>query len=289
MRQQPRPAIQLYSLYELSPSLPELVRRAAAAGFEGVEFSHRFGETEIGVLATALNEAGIEPIAIHADLQSLEAAVQGETDLLEKCVTISCDRVILSHSPSRYFRSHAAVGTLASILATIARELDDHGLTLGYHTSRHEFRPVLPNAVEALLPETIAKYAWGGLARANQLVPIPGSAGFWTLADRTESFELQFEIDTAEVIAAGYNPVDVITRLSDRITMLHMRDIALTGRLGRYESMWTGEGDLDISGIREAAAEANVEWIVYENEIAGSPEAKLTEGPALVGASPISR
>lgn len=281
----PRPALQLYSVRTLDDSLPDIVRRAAAAGYEGVEFAHRFREEPPEAVATALSETGTVPVGVHAELPLVEAALTGENDLLDRCSTIGCDRLIVPHISFGHLRSRNAVQSLAQRLRDASVELDDYGIDLGIHNVRHYLWPLLPDVVETItdaapLPPGVENAATMAASRALRAgrQPKATNTGLWNLITQTEAADLFFEVEVGEIRAAGFDPVSAFPMFGDRLELLHLRDVAPTGRFGAFEDAPHGEGVLDMERIFAAARDTGVEWIVYENELDVDADSKIDHG-----------
>ncbi|WP_139172829.1 sugar phosphate isomerase/epimerase family protein [Halopelagius longus] len=289
MKRRLRPAFQLHSVREFSDPLPEVIRRVGAAGFEGVEFAGRFRDADPDAVADALDETGVEPVAVHAELSAIEAAVEGENDLLDRCETVGCDRLVVPRVPSWYFCSRWNVRELSYRLTDLSHELDARDVDIGYHNVRNDLWPFLPDRVtETLerspLPAGLATYASRGLAEfgRDDRNRIPDETGFWNLVARTAPDDLFFELDVGEVYAAGFDPVAAFEVVSGRVPTIHLRDVAPTGRFGAYEDVERGTGVVDTGRVLSAARRAGVEWVVYENELDAGPDEKLEDGAALV-------
>lgn len=293
MNHSPRPAIQLYSLRESSEPLPEVVRLVADAGFDGVEFAARFREEAVDETAAAIDETGIEPVAAHAELGVVESAVAGENDLLDRCAAVGCTRVVVPHISPRHFRSRETVRALSYRLADLAASLDDEGIDLGYHTMRHDLYPMLPDGVETVFgltptPERVADHATRWLARGRRVTGTPGqgvppsATGLWNLFARTAPDALFFELEAAEVRAAGFDPAETLSLFDGRVPLVHLRDVAPQGRLGDYEDVPHGTGTVDFPALVDAASTAGVEWFVYEDELDRDPAVKLDRGSAFL-------
>lgn len=280
-----RPAIQLYSVREWPDSLGTLIRRVGAAGFEGVEFSHRFVEEEIDSVVDALAETGLEPVAAHAELSAVEAAIAGESDLLERCESVGCDRIVIPHIGPTQFRTRQAVRSLSARLTEVAEELDTHDIDLGYHNMRHDLWPLLPDETETLLTNTpipagVFTYAAYSLSRlqSRPARDIPSKTGFWNLLARTTPETLCFELEVAEIKAAGFDPRRAFALTAGRTPSMHLRDVAPTGRFGRYVDVPHGTGVVDFETTVEKAANCGVEWAVYEDETDREPREKIDQG-----------
>jgi sugar phosphate isomerase/epimerase len=280
-------ALQLYSVRSLSASLPEIVRRVGAAGYDGVEFADRFREEPPGDVAAALNDTDIEPVAVHADLPEIEAALDGESDLLVRCRTVGCDTLIIPHLPATVFRTRSDVRALSARLRNVATGLTEHDIQLGYHTGRRTFRPVLPDAAGRLIektpiPEGVQEYAQQLLTHGTSTEPttIPSETPMWNLIARTTPSELTFEPEVAEIREAGYDPTALFSLCGDRIDMVHLRDVAPAGPFQGYEDAPHGEGVVDMNAVVDAATDAGVDWLIYEDELDSDPEAKIGDGAA---------
>jgi sugar phosphate isomerase/epimerase len=267
--------------------LPEVIGRVKEAGFEGVQFARRFQETDPAATAAALEENGITPVAAHADLPDIEGAAEGENDLLERCEAVGCDRVIVPHVAPIHFRSRDTVRALSDRLVDVATDLGTYGMELGYHTTRFDCYPFLHPKSEKLLsrapvPEGVINHARrmiAGVQRNGETVP-PSDTGLWNLFSRTQPDNLFFELEAAEIAAAGFDPAAVLPLFEGRAPLVQLRDVGPTSRFGAYENVRKGEGVVDFETLADVTATEGVEWLVYEDETGRSPGAKLTEGAA---------
>ncbi|SFR66637.1 sugar phosphate isomerase/epimerase family protein [Halogeometricum limi] len=289
MERPPRPAIQLYSVRDSTDSLPDVIRRVADAGFEGVEFANRFFETDPAAVADALDETGVVPVAVHADLSAVEDAVEGENDLLERLETVDCDRVVVPHISYRNFQTRDAVRSLSYSVADVAHELDGHDVDLGYHTIRHDLYPMFPRLVGTVfertpIPQGVANVGGQVLNRLRRADPaeIPSKSGFWNLLARTTPDDLFFEVDVGEVTAAGFDPAAAVDLAAGRIPLVHLRDVRPSGRFGTYENVDPGEGVVDFDSVARAARESGTEWLVYEHDDPEDVEQTIADGAALL-------
>lgn len=272
----------------MQESLPDIISRVGSTTFEGVEFAHRFGEADVEETAAALDETGIVPVAVHAELPEIEEAIEGGNDLLDRCETVGCDRLITPHIAPRHFRSRDAVRDLSQRLAGIADDLDTYGIDLGYHTARFDCYPFLPEVVERLLdleqlPNGVSDHArWQIGFRRNRGATLRSDTGLWNLFARTRPEDLFFELESAWTTVAGVDPVAVLSLFEGRVPLVHVHDVAPTGRFGSYEDARTGEGVVDFEELADTASDAGVEWLIYEGKGDRPPATKLTEGAAFL-------
>lgn len=286
----PKPAIQLYSVRDIRDRLPDIISQAGEAGFEGIEFANRFREADPEAMADALDESGVTPVAVHANLSDIVAAIEGENDLLTRCRTVGCDRIVVKYISPRHFLSRRTVQSLVQQLTDIAAHLRTHNIEFGYHTARIDCYPFVPMAGEALFDSELipngavyhARRAYAHLPRGDGAA-LPSDTGLWNLFARTRPDDLFFELESAEITAAGLDPAAVLSLFEGRVPLLHLRDVAPTGRFGVYENVTAGEGVVDFESLVETAATAGVEWLVYEDETDHlSGDEKITRGAAFL-------
>ena len=281
----PNKALQLYSIRTLPESLPEIVRRVGAAGYHGVEFAHRFREESPEDVAAALDDADVEPVAVHAALSEIEAALDGESDLLVRCRTVGCDTVVVPHLPASELRTRSDVRSLSSRFRDAAAALKDWDMQLGYHTGRRAFRRFLPDGAGKLIEETpmpaaVRRYTHRLLTELWPTEPttIPSETPMWNLIARTAPSEVTFEPEVAEIREAGYDPAALFSLCGDRIEMVHLRDVASAGPFRGYEDVPHGEGLVDMEAVLDTATDAGVDWVIYESELDSDPAAKVDDG-----------
>lgn len=285
MAPSPHTAFQLYSVRSHPDSLPELIRRVATRGYDGVEFGTRFQQESAESIAEAVAQTGLTPVAVHADLSTIEAALSGETDLLERCVTVGCPRLIVPHFDAAHLRTADAVQTLAARLEDVATALHERGLELGLHNDRRWLCPLLPSGVEtaigvAPVPNEAATYVQklGRRIRARTPGTPPHETPFQYLTETAESNDIWIELEVAELLAGGVVPSEGLSSLDDLTKMLHVRDVASGSGIGTYENVPHGDGIVNYDRVFDVATDANVEWFVYENELDMPPEEKIDAG-----------
>lgn len=285
----PRPAIQLHTVREIDASLPEVIRYVADAGYEGVEFAGAFLDADPQAVKRALTETGVVPVAAHVDLPRLERNVES---IVDRCQFVGCDHVIIPHLGADLFRTTATVDRLASRLDELAERLGSRGIELGFHTSRGAFLPPLDQHVFGTLSSVPAPaFAWELVAEATDRWLVGADrplarTGFGRLVDQTDA--VTFEVDVGWVAAAGYDPVELIESLGERLSLVHLADVQQTrGFPPEFRSVPPGEGLIDPDEILAAAARSNVEWVVFEDDEPADPEAAVWKGIALLRGRPL--
>ena len=107
------------------------------------------------------------------------------------------------------------------------------GIKLGYHNHSHEF---------ALMP-------WGSTAHS----------------EIERNTDIEFEIDTFWAYHAGVDPVGVLERLKDRISVIHVKDGFADGR-----GMPLGEGEAPVIPVCEAAQKYGFKMVVESETLTPS-------------------
>jgi sugar phosphate isomerase/epimerase len=222
----PRPAIQLYTLRDVDRPFTEILELVADAGFEGVEFAYRVTEEDPDDVVEALTETELEVAGAHVPVDALEEDFAETVTLYEKLTT---DNVVVPWLDAEHFESHEAIDSAVERLERIDAELDEYGIEFHYHNHDHEY------------------------------VDLNGETGWDVFLDRTA---FGIELDLGLALFAGDDPVARLRQLGERSNLVHLKDFDVEAG----ESAPVGEGDLDLTGVADAAAENDSDWIVYEYE-----------------------
>ncbi len=97
---------------------------------------------------------------------------------------------------------------------------------------------------------------------AEEMATVDGGVAIDVLAARTDRSAVRFELDTYWVKKGGYDPVVYIGKYAGRLPQLHLKDMDPSD--GSFTEI--GEGLMDLPAIFAAAAEAGVEWMIYEQD-----------------------
>ncbi|MFB6126586.1 MAG: sugar phosphate isomerase/epimerase family protein [Halolamina sp.] len=226
----PNLGIQLYSIHEIDDDTATVLDRVGKTALDGVEF---FRLTDATAAAESLDRNGLDVAGAHVGLSALEDDFEETVDAWSG---LGVDRFVVPWAEPERFESREAVETLASRLSAVADDLDDQGYELHYHNHDQELVELGDGD----------DYALDALAAAAPNVGL--------------------ELDLGWAGAAGADPLSLVETYADRIDLLHVKGYdAETGGPAKV-----GEGDLDLDGVRAAADEHDVEWLVYESE--GAPD-----------------
>lgn len=235
-------AAQLYTLRDFTKTregFVECLGKVAAMGYAGVQISAvgcMEGETpevtsvEAGEL---LRERGLACCATHRPLSRLLEKPVAEAQLHRD---LGCRYTAIgSPGPGVDIKNPADWSALAARLSSAASGLEPWGLAVGYHNHAMEWQRI-------------------------------GDAGihpFEILFNETSPL-VEFELDTYWAALAAQNPADLITRLTGRISMVHVKDLIPVEWSVTYAPV--GEGNLDWDSILSACEEAGTEWLIVEQD-----------------------
>jgi sugar phosphate isomerase/epimerase len=138
-------AIQLYTLRDLDVPFTDLLRHAADAGFDGVEYAFRVGEANPEIINETLEEIGLSAPSAHVPFRmSISSGLvpidgMGREAVIERYRKLGVERLVVPGVDTERFESVEAIENLADQLDTFATELAAHGFSLLYHNHDFEF------------------------------------------------------------------------------------------------------------------------------------------------------
>lgn len=113
---------------------------------------------------------------------------------------------------------------------------------------------------------------------------INGTVPFDLLVDEFEPDKVHFELDVFWASIGGYNPVELLEKLSGRIKLLHLKDKRKGTRVTYDESkvkkkafQELGDGVLDIVQILQTAEKVSVEQCFLEQDQSPDPMASIRQ------------
>ncbi|HIV18490.1 MAG TPA: sugar phosphate isomerase/epimerase [Candidatus Merdivicinus intestinigallinarum] len=214
--------LQMYSLRDITgEDLKGALKKVSEIGYKGVEFAGFFGHSAEEVKSW-LDEYGLKVTGTHTGYNLLADDFDG-TVAYHKA--IGCDTLIV---PGADTSCAKAMDELVENFNKWQPMLEKEGISLQYHNHHSEF---LPNKDGQIPMEEMAK-------RTN----------------------IKFEIDTYWAFAAKRDPLEVITRLKDRISFIHLKD----GN-GGHTGYSLGMGSAPVKAVWERAKELGF-YMVVESE-----------------------
>jgi sugar phosphate isomerase/epimerase len=230
-------AVQLYT-FDASPlSLSAQLEAVGEAGFDGVEFAGL--GTDPGPVRSTLIQLDLAAPSAHIPLSTLEAGVESAVEPYRE---LGVETVVVPSLDPKRLQEGTIRGAAAAI-DSVATALNRQGFGLAYHNHDSEFNTVGDSfALDVLLGET----------------------------------GVGLELDVGWAAAADADPVALIDRYADRLTAIHLKDVRLDSTAPRGGiAVDLGEGDVDLDGCLAAAADADVEWIIFECDAPPEPLVSL--------------
>ncbi len=225
-------AAQLYTVREQlkDPSrLGGVLGRLREIGYRAVEVAGLEPRT-VQRFGEELSRSELVACAVHVSLDRLHRDLAA---LVAECKEWRCRYVVIPSLPEDY-RSAAGIQRFAGEAAEIAGSLQPFGLKLVYHN--HSF----------------------------ELERWDGQTGLEALFAATQAGMLQAELDTYWLQYGGASPAVWIRRLTGRVPLVHLKDMAVDR--GTPLMAEVGEGNLDWPDILSACKEAGTEWLVVEQD-----------------------
>ena len=211
--------LQLYSVRDVTGTdLEGTLKKVAEIGYRYVEFAGFFGHSAEEVKAM-LDRYGLIVSGPPSGLGHLDADFAG---------TVKYHKII---GNTNYIVPGAPTWTAAELDETIEKlkkyqpMLEAEGIRLAYHNHDGEFKP---NADGQIPHEEMER-------RTN----------------------IDFQIDTFWAFVAGKDPVEVITRLKDRVHVIHLKDGLRNGH-----GYALGEGEAPVAAVRAKAIELGMHMVV---------------------------
>lgn len=212
--------LQLYSVRDITQKgLQDAMQKVADLGYGFVEFAGFFGNSapEVGRM---LRETGLRVSGTHTGWEELTPARITDTILYHKI--IGNKNIII---PWADLSDRAKLSAFVATVNQAQPVLAQHGITLSYHNHKDEF---LPNKTGQIPHEVLQRCT-----------------------------NLQFEIDTFWAYAAGQDPIALLERLGDRVSVIHLKDGLASGQ-GRA----LGEGTAPVVAVREYAIAHGLQMVV---------------------------
>lgn len=225
-------SVQLYSVRDaIAADLPGALRRVAGIGFENVEL---YGFVDaVDDYRAALDATGLAATSAHARL----VRVDDVDRVVDAAVALGVRTLIDPAVGEERWGTRADVEKVAAELNAVAERAADRGVVVGYHNHWWELessiggRPALEVLADALAPGVV------------------------------------LEVDTYWAEVGGVPAADLLRRLGDRVTHLHVKD----GPVSRdtMAQLPAGRGVVPVVEILAAAPSAVrvVEFDDYDGDI----------------------
>jgi sugar phosphate isomerase/epimerase len=247
-----RLGVQLYTTRTVLPEHPlETLQAIEVIGYQEIET----GGVPVEKIWPSLEKTKLKAVSAHLDSKMVTKGPAADldralADLKQKGFTFA----VYPYLPPDERGGEDAMKKLAAALNRAAEKARAAGLRFAYHNHAFEFEPVNNAPLGHIL------------------------------VDETDPKLVGFEIDCFWVSVAGHNPAELITELSGRVPLLHLKDKAADTPVRYNESVpkatfqEVGHGVIDWPSVLKAADKAGVEhYFVEQDQTPGDPLASLRQ------------
>ena len=254
--------LQLYTLRnEIAKDTPGTIKAVVAAGYKQGEM---YGFPNCAPMIAAARDSGLELHSSHFEWDSVvNPKDESQSDfqrILEKAKDTGLKHLVIPYLADKNRDSPDAYKKVAGNANKAAEKAKAAGIQLAYHNHSFEFE------------------SKNG-----------GKTGFDILVEEF-SPDMKFEIDIFWVKAGGLEPVDLIRKLSGRVSQLHLKDLkaglklpAPFGTLPADAFKELGNGIIPMEPVIDAAKAAGVAHCHVEQDQSPDPLASIRQSMMYLG------
>lgn len=211
--------LQLYSVRDLTKDdFAGALKAVAVMGYKFVEPAGFFDHSAEDVTAM-LKEYGLKLSGTHSPLKDLD---ENFAETVKYHQAIGNKNYIIPGAP---YKNAEETAVLVNKLNKYKEMLAKEGINLAYHNHDGEFKP---NEDGQIVHEILQRET-----------------------------DIDFEIDTYWAFCAGLDPVETITKLKNRVHMIHLKD----GTRDRH-GLSLGLGEAPVKAVRETAMKLGMKMVV---------------------------
>jgi sugar phosphate isomerase/epimerase len=232
--------VQLYTVRGVLPKQPaETLKAIHDIGYREIEATY----DGLDRIWPAVEASGLKPISIHLPNTLMNDGK--EEDLaraIEQTKKWGFTYAVFPYLPPNERGGLEKIRVLCDKLNRAGERCRAAGLSFAYHNHAFEFEPM------------------------------DGTSGFQLMIDRLDPKLCGFELDCFWVSVAGNDPVALLTKLSGRVPLVHLKDklagtpVLYKESVDRAAFKEVGNGTLDWKSILRAAASAKVEHYFVEQD-----------------------
>jgi sugar phosphate isomerase/epimerase len=229
-------ALQVYTVRdELAKDYGKTLENVRGIGYENIEIGGfgAFNTNEWNKIVRRLEFGEIVSTGFEIDMYE-----QSLNPIMEFCLGAGIKRLVVPYLREERRSSEEGYKRVADTLNQIGLKCSEKGISLHYHNHSFEFQKYGDmTGHEILLENTDPRYVW-------------------------------FEFDTYWLQHGGQNPADYIRKYANRLEILHLKDM-LNDENKSYAEI--GEGIIDFKEVFKAASDANIKWLIVEQDICSRP------------------
>jgi sugar phosphate isomerase/epimerase len=230
----PKLTAQLYTIREYTRTLQDFdasMKKIADIGYKAVQVSG-IGPISHEDVKAVVDKYGLKICITHVGFDYLQNSIG---DAIAQHKLWDCPNIAIGSLPQSYRGSEQGFKQFARDATEVGRQLAEAGFTFSYHNHSFEFvRYGKRTALDIIYAESDPRY-------------------------------LKAEIDTYWVQHGGGDVIQWITKLQDRMPVIHFKDMVMLD--GKQTMAEIGEGNLNWEGILQACEKSGVEWYAIEQDI----------------------
>ena len=247
--------IQLYTLRDaLAKDAAGALKKVAEAGYKQVEL---FGFPNCQPLIDGAKAAGLAINSAHFEWDSVinpkDDAMSDFKKIVDRAKELGIGNLVIPYLQDNVRKTLDDYKRIAANANKAAGITKAAGIQLAYHNHAFEFQP-----------------------------KEGGKTGYDVFMEEF-SEDMKFEIDVFWIKVGGLDPADLITKLSGRVTQLHLKDLKAGLKLPEYGKIpedafkELGNGIIPMEPIIEAAAKAGVKHCHVEQDHSPNPLASIKQ------------
>ena len=219
--------LQLYSVRDAAKdSVENMLSRVAKMGYSMVE-SAGFYDLTAAELKALLQKNGLTLCSTHTSVRRLTEELD-ETIAYHK--EVGCSNIVI---PGTKIDTKEQVDALVDLINSIQPKIEAAGMKLHFHNHSKEW--------------------------------LPNSDGIITQDELASRTKVCFEIDTFWAFNAGRDPLEMLDKYADRVSIIHLKDgIPASGDTAAIGKA-LGEGKAPVLAVRQKAIEMGL-TVVVESE-----------------------
>jgi sugar phosphate isomerase/epimerase len=226
-------AVQLYTVYKYTQTAKELeetFKKIKDIGYNAVQVSG-IGPIDYKEVKKIADDNGVKICITHMPFQRFTGDL---CNLINQHKYWGCDYIGIGAMPEEYRVSYEKRLEFINIIKPIAKEITENGLKFVYHNHWFEFE------------------------RYN-------SKNFFEMLEQnTDPKEIGFLVDTAWIQIGGASPQAFIEKYSNRIEVMHLKDIQIIEN--KFTTAEVGEGNIDFKPIINICEKIGVNWYAIEQD-----------------------
>ncbi len=223
---------QYYTIREACKTVEDFdasCKKVADMGYKTVQISG-IAEYDAETIKEITAKYGLSVVCTHRAPQKYLENLDAEIEFHK---TLGCKVCGLGSMPG-FNAKPETIDEFVKNFKPVCEELKKHGLVFAYHNHSFEFEK------------------------------IDGRYAFDIMVEKMASDNFKFILDVYWLAHAGINPAKFIREHKDMIPCIHFKDLKIKDNTPKYAEI--GQGNLEWDEIIEACKEANVEFVLVEQD-----------------------